>query len=91
MHLIDVVRIERALIRNGQANPCLATCDCHNNITCLRAQHPHEPGNVAPHVGRDTDDQPVQWECLPPPSLDDAQPPAPAGPVDAVETAPWWA
>lgn len=63
MQLIDA---DQARIAAG-ADRCAQVCDdgCHGDLVCQRAAHPHDPGNVTPHVGRDASGQMVQWTCLP--------------------------
>jgi hypothetical protein len=41
---------DHAAIEAGDVKVCGATDDAHPGLVCVRAAHPHEPGNVVPHV-----------------------------------------
>jgi len=58
--LVTQIRIEMERIAAGHA-ACGSSCSCHGGVECIREEHPHEPGNVVPHVGRSDNGELVQW------------------------------
>lgn len=61
----DIVNAEAQQVAAGTATGCAFTDPgCHGGLTCVRVQH----GDDAPHVGKDTTGQLVQWigPCPPP-------------------------
>lgn len=88
----DLVDREQAMVSQGLDAGCGFTCACHGGLTCVRARHPHEPDDTAPHAGYQPGGGPLtQWVCLPVPDdyrvpLPD-DPPAPALPVGVPDAA----
>lgn len=66
--LAEHVAAEVADVAAGRAQSCGKACDdgCHGNLTCARAQHPHDhPDDVAPHAAVSEGGALVQWSCQP--------------------------
>lgn len=71
MDFIELVEAERAAVAGGTAQACGSSCACHDDVTCVRVQHPHDSeadmgpdrprGDVVPHAGYTPTGELVQW------------------------------
>lgn len=65
MTLADVLDAELKQLAAGTARPCGQQCtdDCHGQLTCERATHPHDADNTTPHLGHTDGGALIQWVC----------------------------